>query len=223
MSARLTRGAASERERARVLYRFVRDQIRFGFTWRFDGATPEQTLALGVGHANPQARLVLALFRVAGIPATQHFVTIRRDILDGLFAGAVHPPELITHSYVEAVVEGRRVRFDGYVLDPLLYRGALAQLIGENRRLGYGVHLQGCADWDGESDCMVQLVSADSVPKEHDHGTFHDPEEFYASASYRHRPGSVGELVFGAFGATSANVRIAALRKIGEGVEVREF
>jgi transglutaminase-like putative cysteine protease len=223
LSARLTRGAASERERARALYCFVRDQIEFGFTWRFDRATPEQTLQLGVGHGNPQARLVVALFRAAGIAAAQHFVTIPRDLLHGLFTGAVRPPELITHSYVEAVVEGRRVRFDGYVLDPLAYRGAIAQLNSENRAVGYGAHLRGRSEWDGASDCMLQLASAGSVKSTHDHGTFDDPEEFYASATYRHRPGSVGALVFGAFGAASANVRIAALRKIGEGVEVREF
>ena len=81
----LTETAGSEREAAVRLHDFVRDRIRFGLTHRFDDATPEQTLAAGVGHCNPQGRLLVSLLRAVDIPARLHFVWIRMEVLRGLF------------------------------------------------------------------------------------------------------------------------------------------
>ena len=55
-------GAGDDREVA-VRLHDVADRVRFGFTPWFDAADDVRTWTLGVGHCNPQARLVVGLLR----------------------------------------------------------------------------------------------------------------------------------------------------------------
>ncbi|MEM9187810.1 MAG: transglutaminase-like domain-containing protein [Myxococcota bacterium] len=206
----LTAGLGSPREKARAIFHFVRDEIQFGFTPYFDGATPNDTLALRLGHCNPQSALFASLLRAAGVPATQHFVDISNEIIADLFPPYAAPPSRITHSYTEVELDGESLDVDGYILDPTFHRSALALLSDEDRTIGYGAHAEGVVTWDGRVSSMSQLADPGMVLA--DHGTFEDPAEFYDSDAYRQRLGAIGGFFYRAFALDPINARIHAIR-----------
>lgn len=180
--------ATTERERAVRIHDFVRDRIRYGFTPRFDEATPEETLEAGAGHCNPQTRLFVELARAAGLEARYHFVTIGGEILRGVQPNV---PALISHGFAEVKVDGRWLAVDSYIVDRAHAAGARARLEREGREVGYGVHRRGTVVWDGASDAFSQLADPTMILE--DHGVWDRAEDFYASPGYAHR---VGPLTF---------------------------
>lgn len=178
--------ATSERDRARRVHDFVRDSIRYGFTSRFDEATPTETLEAGIGHCNPQTRLFVELARAAGLEAKLHYVTISGEILRGVLPNS---PARISHGFAEVRVDSRWYKVDSYIIDREHASGAAARLLREGRRVGYGFHIAGSVDWDGASDSFSQL--ADPAMILEDHGTFESAEDFYRSDAFSHRIGPV--------------------------------
>lgn len=89
VARQVTLGCDTERDKAIVLHNYVRDQVKFGFTKFFDKATPENTLACGVGHCNPKSQLMVAFFRAIGLESYEHFTAIPNDILKGVFPSSV--------------------------------------------------------------------------------------------------------------------------------------
>ena len=121
-------GATTPEARALGCFRFVRDEIHFGFTPRFDLASAEETLVFGRGHCNPQAVLFASLLHAAGIEARLHVVTISNEILAGVFPPPGGPPARLAHTFTQVWLAGEWRRLDGYIVDPLLYARALSRL-----------------------------------------------------------------------------------------------
>lgn len=211
LAERLTQHAETDRDRATALFDFVHHHIEFGFTRHFDLATPEQTLAAGRGHCNPQGALFVALLRSVGIGAWQRFYTIDSRVLDGLFASGM--PARLSHATTELVLDGQTVELDGYIVDAELRVPAVARCRAEGRELGYGVHVDAAVGWDGSSEpAMSQLADPRMAIARHDR--YVDPTRFFRSADYRHpRLGVVGQLAFGAFVAKPANRVIDRIRR----------
>jgi hypothetical protein len=196
-----------------ALHDYVRDHIAFGFTPYFDAATNPQTLRLRTGHCNPQARLMVGLFRVAGFNARFRPATITNDVLDG---AATTPPRL-SHVFTEVEMDDRWVRLDSYIIDPALCRAATARLRAESRRIGYGCHVNATGDWDGRSDAYSQVADADMIVELHD--PVDDLDRFFQSSAYQHRVGFVSyNLLFApgrllpSLAMASLNARLHALR-----------
>ncbi len=210
LAEQLTRRATTDREAAVALFCFVRDEIEFGFTAHFDQATPQQTLASGRGHCNPQGALFAALLRAIGIPARPHFVTIRHDIIADLFPAHGRPPLRINHSFVEVMLDGQWRSVDAYIADPPLFAGAKRALEKAGRSVGFGVHAQGTDRWDGREDAMVQF--ADPKMALADHGVFENAADFYRSEAYAQRLSWATRTMFGLFVVPSANASIERLR-----------
>ncbi len=180
-------GCETDRERAVRVHDFVRDRVRFGITPWFDDANPATTLRLGFGHCNPKATLFVGLLRELGIEARLHFVTIRNEVLRGLWLERDVLPSLLSHAYSEVRIQGTWRRVDSYVVDRALWRGAAARLAERRWRLGFGVHAAGTPDWDGLGDSFSQL--ADDAMALEDHGAWEDVRSFAAKRAYRHRIG----------------------------------
>ncbi len=210
---RLARGitakSESKRDQALALFRFVRDHIQFGFTDRFDLATPDQTLDKRRGHCNPQAALFVAMLRSVDIPARQHFVTIENDILEGLFPGDRLPP-LLMHSYTYVQLDGEWLPVDSYILDPPMFRAVKRKLEQTGKPMGFGGHVAGANEWDGHERAMCQLVSDDMVIR--DHGCFLEPDELYTSDHNPQRQSLLDRFMYRSFAVTPTNKRIAAIR-----------
>lgn len=177
--------AKSDRQIAVALHDFVRDEIAFGFTPFFDAGSAEQTMKLRVGHCNPQARLMVSLFRLAGLDARFQPVTIKNDVLRGL----VTTPPLLSHVYTEVLVDGDWHRLDSYIVDPPLRKAAVMKLRSEGRESGYGCHVSATGSWNGAQDSFSQVATPDMILEEHEAVT--DIEEFYRTPEYRHRYGPI--------------------------------
>lgn len=206
-------GAKTSRAKAIALFTFVRDSIKFGFTSKFDYASPEETLELQTGHCNPQGALFASLLQAEGIPARQRFVNLSNGVLRGVITSA--SPRLV-HSFVEVQIpdeDGRWIRVDGYIVDPLLFRAGRSRLIKEGRKEGYGMHVDGSNEWDGRSDCFSQMADESSQVSE-DLGVFDEPRLFYDSQRNFQRLPWFIKPIFGLI-AASSNSATEAVRREG--------
>ncbi|CAM9946865.1 unnamed protein product [Ectocarpus sp. 6 AP-2014] len=203
-------GATTPRAKAIALFVFVRDSIKFGFTSRFDAASPEETLEAGMGHCNPQGALFASLLQAQGIPARQRFVNLSNGVLRGVLSP---PPARLLHSYVEVQLDGQVdggppdcselgqdslgwIRVDGYIADPALFHAARARLVKENMTEGYGVHVNGVNEWDGTSDSFCQMAEETTQVTE-TFEAFDEPGLFYSSPeNFQRLPWPV-RLIFG--------------------------
>ena len=165
------------------LHNYVRDQIKFGFTPYFDAASPDITLALGVGHCNPQAWLLVELFRVAGFEARFRPATIDNKILKGV---ASTPPRL-SHVFTEVKTQDTWLRIDSYIADSALRDAAVKKLQETKMTCGYGCHKSATGDWDGMHDAYSQIADPDMILQ------LHEPvqhlKDFFQSDAYTHRIG----------------------------------
>ena len=176
----------TEREKAIALHDHVRERVKFGFNRYFDAGEPDYTLVCGVGHCNPKSRLLVALFRAAGLESYQHFVVIPKDILKGAMPASRYwmiPAEL-SHSYVEVKVEGNWCAIDSHIVDTPLLEAAQARLAAEGRALGYGVRVDSTNLWDGQSNAFSQFDRGLMVE---DHGRVQDLDAYFRSRRYRNQ------------------------------------
>lgn len=210
LAEKLTHGTFDERSRAVRIHDYVRDAIHFGWTGDFYQQSASEVLRSGVGYCNTKSTLFVALLRASGIPARQHFVTIPRAILHGLIDPGTH---YVDHSYTEIRLGGRWIATDSYILDRRLAERARQRLRHEGRRMGYGAHVDGVSDWDGERDAYSQFVNrADFAgPGLMDHGVHADVDAFYRSGQGLNPLTPSLRLLFGGF-AWLANRRIEAIR-----------
>lgn len=191
---------------------FVRDKIAFGWTGEFSAMRASEVLAAGRGYCNTKATLLIALLRANGIPARQHFVSLKDDILYGFLE---RPAGYVDHSWTEVLLaDGRWIATDSYIVDPALFRKAQARLEREGRRLGYGVHVAGSMQWDGRSDSFAQAYNDGSVPEliRADFGVHRDTQAFYASGLGTDDLSWFTRMMFRAFLADGINGKVAATR-----------
>jgi transglutaminase-like putative cysteine protease len=208
---RIAPNSMGERDRARAVFAYVRDEIAFGFDRRFHDYRASELLVSRIGYCNTKGTLFTALLRAARIPARQVFVDIDARVLRGL----VDPgTPFVDHSYVEAFVGGRWVATDAYIVDAPLMRAAKARLRVENSILGYAAHRDGRSTWDAGSPSFSQFVDNGAARlSSRRWGVYADVGDFYARAPDPwNRLGGVASL-FAGVSFAAANRRIAELRK----------
>jgi len=206
----------TEREKAIALHDYVREQVKFGFNQYFDAGKPDYTLTCGVGHCNPKSRLMMALFRAAGLESCMHFVVIPKDILKCALPTSRYPmiPAEVSHSYVEVKVEGGWCSIDSHIVDTPLLQAAKARLAAEGRTLGYGARIDSTNTWDGHSDAFSQFDPSLMIE---DHGRVDDLESYFRNSKYRNqilgvRFNTIFKLM-GEAGVSPINAHIDRLRK----------
>ena len=209
-------GTESERELVVRLHDYVRDNVKFGFSKYFDATPPDYTLECGHGHCNPKSRLMVSLFRAAGLEAYQHFVVIPKDILEGAIPGSRYwmIPSELSHSYAEVEVDGAWYAIDSYIVDTPLLRGARARLEQEGRSLGYGVRVDSVNVWDGQGDAFSQFDVSMLIE---DHGRVDDLDAYFHDKRYRNRAFGLGFntmfKLMGEFGVAPMNAHIERMRE----------
>lgn len=213
---RVVVGTATEHEKAIALHDYVRDNVKFGFNKYFDATPPDYTLACGQGHCNPKSRLMVSLFRAAGLESHQHFVVIPKDILKDAIPASRYwmIPAEICHSYAEVKVDGTWCALDSYIVDTPLLRGAQDRLAEEGRSLGYGVRADSVNTWDGHSNAFSQFDRSMMIE---DHGRVDDLEAYFRDKKYRnHAFGVRFNTMFrfmGEFGVAPINAHIERTRR----------
>jgi hypothetical protein len=209
-------GKTTEREKAVALHDYVREGVKFGFSPHFDAAEPDYTLACGVGCCNSKSRLLVELFRAAGLESYQHFVAIPKKILKGAIPVGQYwmIPAVVSHSYVEVRVDGTWCAIDSFIVDTPLLEAAQSRLAAEGQPLGYGTRVDSTNLWDGKGDAFSQYDASLLIE---DHGRVQDLERYFQGKQYRNQVlGLRFNTLFkamGEMGVAGINAKIEAVRR----------
>lgn len=178
-----SRGWKGLPERARIgaVYRFVRDEIAFGYN-RTDNLSASEVLADGYGQCNTKTNLLMALLRAVGVACRFHGATVAKRLQKGVVPAWAYPvaPPSILHGYAEVLFEGRFVALEGVILDSDYLDGLRARFPEESGAfLGFGAGTESLVapvnEWKGD-DTYIQRTGVDS-----DFGVFDSPDEFYSA------------------------------------------
>jgi transglutaminase-like putative cysteine protease len=160
---RLTRGAASPREKARRLFVGVRDEIIYDPYVDFDAIDSYRAgacLAAGRGYCVAKAALYAATLRAAGIPARIGFADVRNHLATPRLLALMGSDVFILHGYASLHLGGRWIKATP------TFNLALCERFGVKP-----------LEFDGESDTLFHEY--DRAGRRHmeylkDHGTFLD-------------------------------------------------
>jgi hypothetical protein len=184
LAKRLTGEADSDRSALKMLFFFVRDDVKFGFTSRWNDLTASQVLEAGVGHCTTKATLMHSLCKVAGIPSRLHFALVDTDIMRGLVSKPMMlpMPRHVSHSWTEVEIDGRWRRLDSYIFDLDTFEGCRAALAAAGWRHGFGV-----SPYEGRLSCDFNIDEEGFVQMgavAGDHGVWDEPGDYFASNDY---------------------------------------
>lgn len=176
----------SENEKVKSIYNFVRDEIEFGFN-EDDSLTASSILRSGYGQCNTKSILFMALLRALQIPCRLHGFTIDKTLQKGIMNGMLYErmPKEISHTWVEAYIDGQWHNFEGVILD-LPYLSALQKKYADHNGvfIGYGVAIEELqsppVEWNGNNDTYIQRAGITQ-----DFGLFDDPDSFFAKHSQK--------------------------------------
>ena len=177
----LTQLCKSEREKALALYGFVK-RMPFAKGLKLRLNTAREVLEAGRGDAPDKATLLLALLRLAGIPARIRYLMLRGDILRGLTSAM----PTAARPLLEVWLHQRWLRTDTYIFDAAYMAAARDRLKERGWEWGWGIHVGGHAIWDAMGDSYLAGVPTESDPMVlEDLGLYADPLEFVCSRAYR--------------------------------------
>ena len=140
-------GANIPGEKAKKVFYFIRDEIRFSLA--FSRTKASQTLKRRYGDCSSKSNLHVALLRAVGIPARLHWVKAKSSALHGLVLNSLYKrmPSTASHFWTECHIGDEWISCEAF-LDKTLYEGMLREgLI--NKKLVPTI------DWDGKTDLVV--------------------------------------------------------------------
>lgn len=155
----LIKNCKSDTERAIAIYKYVRDDIAFGFTARFDIAAPSYTVEQKRGHCNPKASLFACMLKAANIKARVCFVHIHLyPLVIDQASGNNNGAHAYTEVYLPVANDSKYdwIPVDGYVVDSTLFQKSQEKLRREGKTCGYWTQTDAQNEWDGKSPCMSQ-------------------------------------------------------------------
>ncbi|MBK0394042.1 transglutaminase-like domain-containing protein [Ramlibacter algicola] len=177
----LTQLGKNDRERALAVYAFVK-RMPFAKPLKLHTRTAREVLDAGCGDSPDKGTLIVALLRLAGIPARLHWYEMKGDILRGL----VTRLESGSRPFVEAWIGERWVMTDTYIFDAAYMAAARQRLREYGWSHGFGIHRDGHAIWNGLDGAYVNSLPPASDPMVlADHGCTHDPAQRIHSDAYR--------------------------------------
>jgi len=149
LADRVTEGAEGS-EAARLLFEWVRDEIRYDMAPDVEGREDwcaTSTLERGAGFCQQKAVLLAALLRARGIPSA----IVMQDLLDhkipDRYVELIGSQRLEVHGLTCAYLDGRWVRLDATLPRPFVER--------KRYRL---------VEFDGEDDAVLSATDADGLP-----------------------------------------------------------
>ena len=171
------------KEKVKVIYEYVRDQIAFGYN-EDDQIPASQVLKDGYGQCNTKSTLLMALFRAAGLPCRIHGFTIDKALQKGAIKGIWYrlAGREILHSWVEVKVDSKWYFLEGVILDKP-YLNALQAKFPECKTTfcGYGAYTNSFEKPEIEWNLNHTYIQAEGIVQ--DFGVFDDPDTFYTHHS----------------------------------------
>lgn len=189
LAARLAPPEVPEKERARRLFRFVRDEIRYEFMAKITPAEYRATYVLehGGGFCVQKAMLLCALGRAAGVPTA----LVLSDLVDRSLAPKVVSAlgtNVMAHHGLNAFhLAGRWLLADASLTSEVVTRKGYRRV-----------------DFDGENDALLSATTLAGS----DHAEYARFHGMYADLPFRQ--------MVDAFAATYANADLEALARLGQ-------
>lgn len=174
---------AGDRDKARLLYKAVRDGIRYNPYVSMQSAESyraSSVLAAGNGYCVGKAALYAAACRVHGIPARVGFADVRNHLTTEKLRQSMGTDMFTWHGFTEVFVDGAWRKATPTFNDTLCARLGVQPLDFD----GHGDAL--LHPFDGEGRTYMQYVN--------DHGTYHDvPAKFLMREMAREYANMQGE------------------------------
>lgn len=146
----LTQLCRTEREKALAIYGFVK-RLRLSTRYSLRPRTARQVHDAGRGGAGDKATLLVAMLRIAGIPARIRYFTVSGEILRGI---AGHLCEA-GRPLVEIRLQDQWLRTDTYIFDAECMAAARHRLKERGWEWGYGIHVGGAMAWNGSESAYL--------------------------------------------------------------------
>lgn len=146
----LTQLCQTEREKALAVYAFVK-RLPLAKRFKLRARTAREVYDAGRGDAPEKATLLVAMLRIAGIPARIRYVTLSGEILRGVtgnFREADRP-------LVEIRLQEQWLRTDTYIYDAECMAAARQRLRDLGWEWGYGIHVGGAMVWNGHESAFL--------------------------------------------------------------------
>lgn len=203
---------ATDDEKIRAAYDFVRNDILFGYN-ASDNIPASMVLADGYGQCNTKTTLLMALLRALGIPCRFHGAVIDKALQRGAVTGiwyALAPNEII-HSWAEVWFHKTWVKLEGVILDAGYLCAVQRHVANASKNttfVGYAIATKNIAapavEWTG-ADTAIQQEGVIQ-----DFGVFDAPDEFYAKHGVNMPP--VKRMLFARLIRHRLNARVKQIR-----------
>jgi hypothetical protein len=173
----------NDRERALAVYGYVK-RLPLARRWKLRLSTAREVYDAGRGDAPDKATLLVAMLRIAGLPARIRYVALTGEILRGIAPGVAHAGRPM----LEVWLQERWVRTDTYIFDPACMAAARQRLRDRGWEWGYGIHVHGHMVWNGVEDAFLGGVPTEcDLMVVRDMGVYDDPAQFVRSGVFRER------------------------------------
>lgn len=197
-------------DRIGAAYRFVKDEIAFGYN-ASDDLSASEVLSDGYGQCNTKGNLLVALLRALELPCRFHGFTIYKALQRGAIPWWLYPlaPAEILHSWVEVYYEDKWIPLEGFILDAR-YLGALQRRFAdvEGPFCGYGAATPDLqrpgVEWRGEATYIQREGIAQDL------GVFDHPDELYTR--YGTNLSGLRRLVYAKLFRHAMNATVASIR-----------
>lgn len=170
----------TDREKALAVYGYVK-RLPLARRMRLRPRTAREVYDAGRGDASDKATLLVAMLRIARLPARIRAVTLSGEILRGMA-----PVSRAYRPIVEVWLQERWIRTDTYIFDAACMAAARQRLRDLGWEWGYGIHVNGHMLWDGHEDAFLGGVPTEcDLMVTGELGVFHDAGHLQASRAYR--------------------------------------
>lgn len=184
----LTQLHPGERERALALYGFVK-RMPMTRSVKIAERTAPDVLAAGHGDPSDKATLLVAMLRIARLPARIRVFALRGEILRGLAPRLPYAMRPV----VEVWLQGKWQCTDTHIFDPPYMAAARHRLKEKGWEWGYGIHVAGEMVWDGhQSAYAAGPPTPDNPMLVADLGVYQDPLAFFSSPAFRDHHNKLG-------------------------------
>jgi len=176
----LTQLSKSPRDKAITLYGFVK-RLTLCKPIKMRFRTAREVIEAGCGDADDKATVLVALLRVAGIPARVRYTELRREMLRGLGTNMRRAARPVMEIWLN-----RWIRTDTYIVDASYMAAARERLRDRGWRWGYGICVDGATIWNGANDAFLGGVPTEVDPMVlRDLGVYSDPHGLVSSRTWR--------------------------------------
>lgn len=171
----------SDRDKAIAIYGYVK-RLPLASRLKLRPLTAREVYDEGRGDAPDKATLLVAMLRMARLPARIRYVSLAGEILRGIAPGLREAARPI----VEVWLQNRWLRTDTFIFDAACMAAARQRLKDLGWEWGYGIHVNGHMLWDGYEDAFLGGVPPEcDLMVVRDLGVFHDARHFVSSSAYR--------------------------------------